>query len=135
MPTALLLCALALTLTACGAEPRDSAKEFRGAERAVAEAVEDLESAARKDDSEVVCTKLFAERLLATLRERRTDCEDAVKDAFSDADAMDLSVEEVTITGTTATVKVTSGTGDAKRDDTLQLEKSGASWRISSLQA
>lgn len=135
MRTALLLCVLALTLAACGAESRDSAKEFKGDERAVAAAVEDLESAARDDDSEAVCTKLLAERLLATLEEQGTKCETAVEDAFEDADSLDLAVDDVTISGTKASVKVTSGTGDSKKTDTLKLEKAGAGWRISSLQA
>ena len=135
MRPALLLCVLALTLAACGAAPRDSAKEFKGAERAVAAAVEDLESAARDNDSDVVCTKLLAEPLLATLKEQGTNCATAVKDAFDDADSMDLTVDDVSISGTKASAKVTSGTGDDKKTDTLELEKAGAGWRISSLQA
>jgi hypothetical protein len=135
MRPALLLCVLTLLLTACGAEPRDSAKEFTGDERAVAKAVEDLESAARDNDSDIVCTKLLAERLLTTLKEKGTNCQTAVKDAFKDADAMDLTVDDVTINGEQASAKVTSGRGDSQQTDTLQLEKSGAAWRISSLRA
>ncbi len=97
--------------------------------------MEKLESAARDDDSTEVCTKLFAETLLSTLRARGTNCADAVKDAFKDADALDLSVDDVTIAGTKASARVTSGSGDSKRTDTLKLEKAGAAWRISSLQA
>ncbi len=135
MRPALLLCVLACSLAACGAETRDSAKEFSGAQRAVAAAVEDLEAAARDDDSEAVCTKLLAESLLAELKARGTNCTAAVKDAFKDADSMDLTVDDVTISGEQATAQVTSGTGDSKRSDTLELERAGAGWRISSLQA
>jgi hypothetical protein len=134
-PALLPLCVLALTLAACGAAPRDSAKEFQGDERAVAAAVEDLESAARDDDSEAVCTKLLAQRLLATITENGKNCATAVKDAFQDADAMELTVDDVTIRGATASAKVTSGTGAKKRTDTLELEKVGATWRITSLRA
>ena len=135
MRLALLLCFLALGLAACGAEPRDSAQDFAGDERAVAAAVEDLESAARDNDTEAVCTKLFAQRLLSTLEQGGTDCAEAVEDAFQDADAVEITVDEVTISGDTARAKVTSGTGGSKRTDTLALEKVGADWRISSLQA
>jgi hypothetical protein len=135
MRPALLLCLAALSLAACGAAPRDSAKDFKGAERAVAATVEDLESAARDNDSDVVCTKLFAAGLLATLKQQGTNCSAAVKDAFSDADATDLTVDDVTISGTKARAKVTSGSGSSKKTDTLELEKAGAGWRISSLQA
>ena len=136
MRPALLLCILALSaLTACGAEPRDSAKEFTGDERAVAAAVEDLESAARENDTEAVCTKLFAQRLLSMLKEQGTNCANAVEDAFQDADAMEITVDEVTISGETARARVTSGVGGSKKTDTLELEKVGAAWRISSLRA
>ncbi len=135
MKPAALLCFLVLWLAACGAEPRDSAKEFTGAERAVAAAVEDLESAARDDDTDAVCTKLLAESLLTSLQQRDTTCKSAVKDAFDDADSVDLTVDDVTIRGETASAKVTSGTGSNQRTDTLELEKVGAGWRISSLRA
>ena len=135
MRPALLLCFLALSLAACGAEPRDSAEEFTGEERAVAATVEDLESAARDNDTEAVCTKLFAQRQLSTLEQQGTDCVAAVEDAFRDADAMEITVDDVTISGDTARAKVTSGTGASKKTDTLALEKVGAAWRISSLRA
>ena len=135
MRPALLLCVLALLLAACGAAPRDSAKEFKGPERAVAATIEGLESAARENDSKVVCTKLLAQRLLSTLEDQGTNCVTAVKQAFQDADSMDLTVDEVTISGTKARAKVTSGTGGDKKTDTLELEKAGAGWRISSLRA
>jgi hypothetical protein len=135
MRSALALVLLALTLTACAATPRDSAKEFKGDQAAVASAVEDLESAARDSDAGETCTKLFSAGLLATVKAHGKNCETAVKDAFKDADLLDLTVDSVSITGTKATAKVTSGTGSDKRTDTLALEKVGAAWRISSLQA
>ena len=135
MRPALVLCALALALTACGAAPRDSAKEFEGAERGVAATVEDLESAARDDDPDTVCSKLLAERLLATLREQGTRCVTAVRQAFQDADSLDLTVDDVSIRGARASAKVISGRGSKEKTDTLQLEKVGAGWRIASLSA
>lgn len=135
MRPAVLLCLLALALSACGATARDSAEDFSGAERAVAAAVESLESAARDSDGEAVCARLLSERLLSTLEQQGTNCESAVDDAFRDADAMELTVEDITINGTRATAEVTSGAGDDERTDTLALEKVGERWRISSLQA
>ncbi len=135
MRPALVVCALAIALAACGAAPRDSAKEFKGAERGVAATVEDLESAARDDDPNAVCSKLLAERLLATLRQQGTRCITAVRQAFQDADSFDLTVDDVSIRGTRASAKVTSGVGSKEKTDTLQLERVGAGWRISSLSA
>src|SRR5687768_433809 len=107
MRSALALCLLAMTLAACGAAPRDSAEEFKGEQAAVASAVEDLESAARDNDAGQACTKLFSSGLLATIKEQGKNCETAVEDAFTDADLVDLTVEQVSINGTKATVKVT----------------------------
>ncbi len=135
MRPALVLCALAVALAACGAAPRDSAKEFDGAERSVAATVEDLESAARGNDPDAVCSKLLSERLLATLRQQGTRCVTAVKQAFQDADSFDLTVDDVSIRGDRASAKVVSGTGSKEKTDTLQLERVGAGWRISSLSA
>lgn len=133
MRPALVLCILALGLAACGAAPRNSAEDFSGAERPVAVAVEDLESAARDGKPAVVCGRLLAEDLLTTLKKQGTNCTTAVKEAFDDADSLDLTVDDVSISGDTATAKVTSGRNSSKKTDTLTLEKSGDAWRISSL--
>ncbi len=43
MRPVVVLCVLALVLSACGAAPRDSAKDFSGAKRDVAATVENVE--------------------------------------------------------------------------------------------
>jgi hypothetical protein len=133
MRSALVLAVLALTLSACGATAKDSTKDFKGPDRAVAAAVEDLETAARDNDAGKACTKLFSTGLLATLKTKGTTCQDAVKNAFKDADTVDLTVDDVSIAGTKATAKVTSGTGSNKKTDRVELEQAGTAWRISSL--
>jgi hypothetical protein len=135
MRTFLAVCVLALVLSACGAAPRDSAKDFSGAKRGVASTVEDLESAARKDEPGRLCTTLLTDGLLAALKKQGTNCLTATKEAFKDADSLDLTVDEVTISGNTATAKVTSGTGSKKKTDTLELERDGATWKVSALRA
>ena len=134
MRAALAICLLALALSACGAAaPRNSAEEFSGDERAVAAAVENVEDAARENDAGRLCTRLLSEKLLASLKEQGTNCTTAVREAFSDASSKELTVEDVTISGNTATARVKSGSGDNEKTDTLQLEKAGTGWRISSL--
>jgi len=136
MRTALALLVAALLLSSCGAAaPRDSAKNFSGAERDVANAVEDVESAARKSDADALCTRLLSASLLAGLKQQGTNCKTAVKEAYKDADSLDLTVKDVTISGEKATAKVTSGSGSDEKTDTLELEKSGGVWKISSLKA
>lgn len=133
MRPAIALCLMALALAGCGDVPKDSAKEFKGDQRNVANTVEDLEAAARKNDSDEVCTKLLAKSLLDTLEKQGKNCTTAVADAFRDADAFDLTVDGVTIDASKASAKVTSGTGSNKKNDTLELVKVGAGWRIASL--
>jgi bifunctional ADP-heptose synthase (sugar kinase/adenylyltransferase) len=136
MRSALAVCLLALMLSACGsAAPRNSAEDFSGAERAVATAVEGIEEAASEDDAGRLCTRLLSEKLLATLKEQGTSCTTAVSDAFKDASSKALTVEDVTISGDTATAKVTSGAGSSEKTDTLELEKAGQAWKISSLRS
>jgi len=136
MRSALAVCLLALLLSACGsAAPRNSAEQFSGAERAVAAAVEGVEEAANDDDADRLCTRLLSEKLLATLEEQGTSCTTAVSDAFKDASSKDLTVEDVTISGDTATAKVISGSGSSEKTDTLQLEQAGEAWKISSLRS
>ena len=136
MRSALVLCVLALVLAACGSSaPRDSAAEFEGRERAVAAAVEAMETAARDDDAKAMCTKLLSERLLSALEQQGTNCTTAVREAFKDASSKELTVEDVTISGDSATAKVTSGSGSREKSDTLELERAGSSWKISSLRS
>ena len=123
----------ALLLAGCGAAERDSAKDFKGQEAAVAKVVEDLESAARSNDPQKVCAALLDDRLLAALETQGTNCRTGAKDAFRDADSFDLTVKEVTISGTSANAKLTAGTGSDERDYTLELARDGNAWKISSL--
>ena len=117
MRLALALCLLALTLAACGAAPRDSAKEFKGEQAAVAAAVEDLESAARDNDAGETCTKLFSAGLLATIKAQGENCETAVEDAFRDADlGRPHRRPRCRSTARRPPPRVTSGTGSNKTD-------------------
>jgi hypothetical protein len=124
---------VALAVVGCGSTPKDSSKDFKGDERAVAAVVENLENTARKDDAAKICTKLLAPSLLAALRKQGTNCKTGVREALKDTDSFDLQVDDVTIRGTKATVKITSGTGSNKKTDTLELDKVGNAWKISSL--
>jgi hypothetical protein len=135
MRPALVLCVLALVLSACGAAPSDSAKDFSGAERDVAATVEDVEDAAIKDDPDRFCTKLLSDSLLATLKKQGTNCAMAAKQAFKNADSTDLTVDDISISGTTATARVSSPSGSDEKTFTLELEKVGAGWKILAMRA
>jgi hypothetical protein len=130
-----LLAALPLALSACGQTSKDSAGDFSGDQRAVAQTVEDLQKAASKSDEGKICGELLAPALVAKIKAAsKTSCETALSDTLKDADSFELQVKKVAIDGTTATATVESdATGSKKRTDTLQLTKAGAGWRIATL--
>jgi hypothetical protein len=127
------LCLLAFVVAGCGAAPRDSAKDFKGDEQKVAAVVERLEKAARDDDPALVCKQLLSAKLLAALRAQGTNCNTGVKQAFKDADSFDLTVDDVSIGGTTAKTKVKYRSLSDDKTTTLILDREGNVWKISSL--
>jgi hypothetical protein len=124
---------LTVALAGCGAAPRDSAKDFKGDEKTVAGAVERLETAGRDDDAATVCTKLLSAKLLSALEKQGTNCRTGVKEAFKDADTFDITVDDVTVNGTSASTKVKYRSRSKDKTATLLLDKEGAAWKISSL--
>jgi hypothetical protein len=132
---AVLLCASALTLSACGSTTRDSASDFKGDQKAVAQTVEDLQSASKKGDEAKICTDLLAPALLTKIKAaQKGACEPAMKTALKDVDSTELTVKKVAISGGSATATVTSDVGQTDdRTDTLTLVKVGNTWKISEL--
>ena len=131
-----LLVALPLVLSACGQAAKDSASDFQGDQKAVAQTVEDLQSASRKHDSARICTTLLAPALVAQVKKASGgDCEKGIKDALSDADSFELQVEKVTISKDVAIVVVKSEGGDKDRVDTWELLKEGGKWKVATLGA
>jgi hypothetical protein len=133
---AALLVALPLALGACGQTDKNSAGDFQGDQKAVAQTIEDLQSASRKHDESKICNDLLAPALVTKIKTASNGtCEKVLKDALQDVDSFELQVKKVTITGTTATATVTSDTGTKDRTDTLQLTKTGNAWKIATLGA
>lgn len=127
------LCLVSVMLAGCGAAPRDSAKDFNGNEKVVASVVEDLEQAGRDDDPTLVCTKLLSTKLLSALEQQGTNCKTGVKEAFKDADSFDLTVDDVSISSAAASAKVKYRSLSKDKTATLQFDREGAAWKISSL--
>lgn len=126
------LCLVALVLAGCGAAPRDSAQQFTGEERAVAAVVERVETAARDDDPAIVCTRLLSTSLLTALSKQGTNCRTGVKEAFRDANPLELTVDAVEIRGSRATTRVNYRSGSKDKTATLDLDREGKTWKISS---
>jgi hypothetical protein len=130
---ALVLAAAGLA-TGCGTAGSNSSKGFTGDKQAVAQTVEDLESAARKSDQAKICNDLLATQLIATIRSSGQSCTTAISHALDDADTFDLTVKSVTVSGTTATAVVESKK-KTPAQDTFKLVKEGGRWKIVSLGA
>ncbi len=121
-----------LFLAGCGAQESSSAEDFEGAQREVAVVLEDLEESARDSDEQRTC-RLLARDLLARLQRSGTPCPRAVQAAFDDADIFDVVVDQVQVSGTTATARVATGTAETAPTDTIRLVREGANWRIVAL--
>jgi hypothetical protein len=135
LPMRLLPLALAATLVAsgCGQTNKDSAGDFSGEQKAVAQAVEDLQKAGRDGDATRICTDLLAPSLVSAIRRASGDCAKVLDDALADADSFELTVEKVRIDGNRATATVKSDAGDKDRTDSIGLERDGRTWKIASL--
>jgi hypothetical protein len=129
--TALLL-VLAVLASGCtgGAS---SAGDFEGEEKRVADVVERLQSAGEAGDAEEICDAVLAKALRDRIRATGSDCAAELDKALTDADDFDLEVEDVTINGTTATVRVKGRDGDRDRVRELELVREGEDWRAASL--
>ena len=109
-----------------------SSKDFTGQEKQVADAVSSLSTAGSRRKPEDICGKLVTAELRSKLAQGGKSCEAEVKKAVEDADAFDLEVTDVQISGATARASVTTkdrGT-DVKR--TFTLQRQSGDWRFSS---
>jgi outer membrane PBP1 activator LpoA protein len=127
-PLTLLLVALALA--GCTTQQDTSADRFQGAEREVAEVVDDLAAASRSGDGEEICTRILTARLAEEVAAGE-ECKDEVEQALADANDYDLEVEDVTVSGNTATAEVRQG--DDGRTGRLELARERGGWRVVSL--
>jgi hypothetical protein len=129
----LLACgSLVLTLAACGATP-SSAEKFSGDEKAVAQVVEDIEAAGRSRDAAEICSRLLATELADRIKEGGKSCTEELGASLDDADDFDLQVEDVTVTGTTATARVKGRDGTKDRVATFRFVKEGTAWKAQAL--
>ena len=115
-----------LALAGCGAQ--SATGDFEGEDKRVAQVVVDLQKAAQESDERLICRQLLSTELVRTLG----DCNKTVDGALKVADTPEMTVEEVEVTGTTATAEVQSGRDpDAVR--TIQLAKEGDDWKLADL--
>jgi hypothetical protein len=125
------LLALAAALAGCGTT--SSATDFAGAEQAVAEQVEALQSAGESRDGEEICGELLSQALRRAMTAGAAGCAAQVEEAIGDADDFELDVRDVAVEGERATARVRARTDGAERPRTLELVRERGGWRIDSL--
>jgi hypothetical protein len=131
MKRALALLGL-LAVAGCGtqADP-SSAEKFQGEQRAVAQKIEDLQEAGESRKPEDICSEILARSLVQQLEAAGVDCADEMEKAIDDADDYDLNVQDVTISGSTATARVRRGNDGPTV--TMELTRENDQWRATSL--
>lgn len=126
----------AIFIAGCGAAGGSSTEKFKGEQRAVAEAVSDLEEAAQRGDAQRICDDLLAKPVVDRLIEagraapEKRDCAQTLDESLKDADTFDLEVTKIVITGPHAVATVRSDAGNKDRDDNLAFVKEGRNWKL-----
>ena len=119
--------ALVIVIAGCGEkEPTD--------EERVRTTLTAFSRATAAKDYEKLCDKLLAPSLISDLKKIGLPCEIALQQGLGDVRQPRLIVGTVTVTGKKAIAEVqTSAEGEAPSKDSIELEETGAGWRIASL--
>lgn len=127
--------ALLLVLGGCGTTATTkSARTFTGEAASVQDVINSFQSAARNRDNSKMCNQILAPALTAKLRDSGGGCTHVVGNQLNAVDNYDLTIESITVNGTSAQARVKSqSNGNKSHFDTLLFEKVGTSWRISGL--
>ena len=117
----------------CGGQTQSSSVDkFKNAdERAVAQKVEDLETAGKRAQPDDICSDILAKTLVSQLDAAGTDCATEMQKAIDDANDFDLEVTKVTIDGNEATAEVRQG--DDGPTETMTFTKENNDWRATAL--
>lgn len=122
-----------LLVAGCGATESSNVGDFEGEERAVAEAVEELQTAGEGRKAEELCTEHFSRALAQQFRAPGADCEREVTATLVDATDYELEVRDVTVRGDAAEVRVATRTNGQGRLVTMAYVREGGRWKARSL--
>ncbi len=129
---ALLALALAAGLAGCGAQETTTVDDFKGEQRAVAQAVEDVQAAGEEGDAARICSRLLSRELVERISAGGLTCTDEIDQALLDADEYELEVKRVEVRGATATASVEDGKGRPQR---IGFVRESGGWRVDALAA
>ena len=103
-------------------------------EQKIRSTLAEFQRATAARDYQALCDRVFSPRLIATVKQIGLPCELALQKGFEDVKEPRLTVGAITIRDDKATAEVrSSATGQAPSEDTLELERVEAGWRVSSL--
>ncbi|HEY5262023.1 MAG TPA: hypothetical protein VIJ33_07905 [Solirubrobacteraceae bacterium] len=123
--------ALAGGLAACGETA--STSNFKGESHNVAQTVSNFENDATSLDQKKVCEDDLATMLTARLRSAG-GCQAVLKTQLREIDALTMSIESISVTGTKASAHVKSTYSGKSRVTTLLLVREGSKWKVSGVQ-
>jgi hypothetical protein len=120
-------------LSGCGTTGTKSTTRFTGAQGSVANVISAFQSAAQSRDTSKLCKQILAPALAAKLKDSGGGCTHVVGNQLNAVQSYDLTIESITIKGTTAQARVKSISNRKSHFDTLLLTKVGSSWRLAGL--
>jgi hypothetical protein len=124
---------LVLFLVGC-AQQQTSANDFEGSEKAVAEAIENLQSNAQNRKPGEICNNDLSREFAERLKSAGNDCTSEMEKITGDADDFQLDVTDVTVSGNTATAQVKTRRGtDKDATVTFTLVQEDGDWRLNDL--
>ena len=122
------LVVIALAVAGCtSSSGSGSSAKFTGAEGEVAKVVADLQKDGERKDAQKICSDILARSLVDRLSDAGTSCAQEMDKAISDADDFDLSVQKVTVNGSSATAVVRRG--DDGPTATFRFVREGGKWK------
>ena len=132
--TASLLLVAMLALAGC-TQQTNSAEDFKGEQKKVAEVFDDLSKFATRRQGTKICEELYSDALAKEVasRDPKRSCGESLKEALADVDSNELDVTKITIEGKRASAVVESKAGDDKLAGEFSLTKVGENWRITAI--
>ena len=124
---------LALTVAGCTGTQSSSSSKFEGDRKAVADVVEQLQTASQSRKADQICSELLSRRLSGSFKASGGDCVRELDRSVRDADDTELEVRAVTITGSTARAQVKGSIAGRDGVSTLGLVREDGKWRVDDL--
>jgi len=123
----LLLVLAVFALAGCGSSAPTDEQQIRAA-------LSEFQRATAARDYAALCDRVFAPKLIETVKQIGLPCEVALRKGFEDVEHPHLTVGAIKIEKDRATAEVrSSAAGQPPSEDTLELVRVRDSWRIASL--